>query len=175
MKKYQIIYADPPWDIGSTVLRKWESPLSDKYPTMTLGDLCNIGIDLRPHLADNCGLFLWATHTTLPDAFRIMREWGFVYHCLITWDKGGGWSSHGFHRRTEMCLYGYRGKINLNQRGKFIPTLITEKKTTHSTKPELMYQWLESNTPEPRLELFARKKRTGWSVWGNEVESDIEL
>jgi N6-adenosine-specific RNA methylase IME4 len=157
------------------VLRKWVSPLKDKYPTMSIDELCDMNIKLSYYLAEDCGLFLWATHTTLPDAFRVMKKWGFNYHCLITWDKGNGWSSHGFHRKTEMLLYGYRGTMNINQTGKFIPTLISERKTTHSTKPQILYEILEHNTPEPRLELFARKKREGWDCWGNEVESDIQL
>ena len=170
MKKYSTILADPPWKLSSMHHDKWASRLEDKYPTMTTDELCDMGISLRPYLNDDCSLFLWATHTTLPDALQIMRKWGFKYHCLITWDKGSGWSHYGFHRKTEMVLYGYRGKININQRGKYIPTLISERKTTHSVKPNILYQWLDSNTQRPRLELFARQKVEGWDSIGFDID-----
>lgn len=174
-KKYQVIYADPPWKIGSIILDKgkWLSPLSDKYPTMPLEAVKQLPIAT---LADaKCSLFLWCTHTSLPWALDVMAAWGFKYYCTITWDKGGGWSQHGFHKRTEFLLFGYRGGINLNQRGKFIPTLLTEKKTRHSAKPAIARTYIESNAPCPRLELFARQASPGWDVWGNEVESDVQL
>jgi site-specific DNA-methyltransferase (adenine-specific) len=175
MKVYKTIYADPPWNIGSIVLDKgkWTSPLSDKYPTMSLTEIKNLSV---VNLADEkCSLFLWCTHTSLPWALEVMTAWGFKYYCVITWDKGSGWSQHGFHKRTEMLLFGYRGGINLNQRGEFIPTLLTEKKTTHSTKPIIARTFIESNAPAPRIELFARRKLEGWDCWGNEVVSDISL
>jgi N6-adenosine-specific RNA methylase IME4 len=173
MKKYQIIYADPPWRIGSMRMKKARPNAELKYPTMSLDEIKNLPVG---QLADiNCSLFLWTTHTFLPDAFDVMKSWGFKYHCCITWDKTNGIPCWGFKRRTEFVLYGYKGKINVNQSGRFIHTLFTEKLTTHSRKPEGFYKILESNTPQPRIELFARNKRDGWDVWGNEVESDIEL
>lgn len=180
MKKYQTILADPPWNVGSMVLDKWKSPLSDKYLTMKTEEIAKLPIW---NFTDNdCSLFLWTTHTFLEDALFIMRTWGFKYHIILTWDKGKGWTLFGFHRRTELVLYGYKGKMNIRQNGqaintfeKDIPDLFYEKSTTHSKKPERFYKIIETNTPEPRLELFARRKRQGWDVWGNEVESDIEL
>lgn len=175
MKKYQTIYADPPWKLSSmsSVAYKCDNPLETKYKTMSLNELKLLPVENL--MDDNCSLFLWCTHSTLPDALELMVDYGFKYHCVITWDKMSGFSLWGFHRRTEMLLYGYRGKINLNQKGKYIPTIFTEKKTRHSQKPIIAYQWMESNTPEPRIELFARTKRDGWDCWGNEVDSDILL
>lgn len=167
--KYNVIYADPPWDIGSFVLDKWESPLEDKYPTMSSDELKRMDI---PNLcADDCVLFMWSTLTTIPQALELLNTWGFRYHILITWDKGNGWSSTGFHRRTEVILVGYKGKITnvITQSGKFIPTIITEQKREHSKKPEVMYNLLLSNTTGKRIELFAREKRDGFDVYGNEV------
>jgi len=168
-KRYQVIYADPPWNLTpmSKVAWKLDSPLIDKYPTMNLDELKKLPIEI---LCDNdCSLFLWCTHSTLPNAIELMQYWGFKYHCTITWDKGSGFSLWGFHRRTEFLLYGYLGHINTNQKGSYIPTLVTEAKTEHSSKPLIMYKYLESNTPTPRIELFARQKREGWDAWGNEV------
>lgn len=174
MKRYKTILIDPPWELQSMSKVAWklDSPLTDKYPVMTLEDIKNLHV---PNLCDDdCGLFLWCTHSTLPDALVLMKFWGFTYHCLITWDKLGGFSLWGFHRRTEFLMFGYKGKINVNQKGKYIPTIFTEKKTKHSAKPLVSYKWMESNTPKPRIELFARNKRDNWDVWGNEVDCDIK-
>ena len=165
--KYRVIYADPPWPVDSMVLDKWESPLDDKYQTMTIDEIK--ALDIASLAADDCSLFLWTTHTYLREAFDVIDVWGFKYHCCITWDKGSGWSLCGFHRMTEFCLYAYKSNINVNQSGQFIPTLIKEKKRKHSQKPDLMYELIESNTPEPRIELFARIQRPGWVPWGNQL------
>jgi len=173
--KYKTILADPPWEMAFVKLKMRPNQVAMPYPTMSIPQICELGISLRPYLDNNCNLFLWATHTHLPMAFKVLKEWGFKYHCCITWDKTNGRPCWGFKRVTEFLLYGYRGKITVSQRGKFIPTLLSEKLTTHSTKPQIVYNTLEANSPGPRLELFARAKREGWHVWGNEIESDITL
>ena len=167
--KYNIIYADPPWDIGSMVLEKWESPLEDKYPTMTIEQLKQLKVeDLS---ADNCVCFMWTTLSTLPQALELLECWGFKYHITLTWDKGSGWSANGFHRRTELVLFGYKGKLSsvVKQEGEYIPTVFYEKKTTHSTKPAIMYRFIENRTMGKKIELFARNKRSGWDSWGNQI------
>ena len=174
MKKYKTIYADPAWQIGSIELDKWQSPLSDKYITMTDEEIQALPIK---DLADiDCGLFLWVTHTKLPVGLKLMENWGFKYYCIITWDKGNGWSQHGFHKRTELLLFGYKGKISnvINQEGNFIPTIITEKKSIHSRKPKRLYGLLLNNTAEPRIELFARQRIDGFDVWGNEAPNHTQ-
>jgi len=167
--KYNVIYADPPWDIGSFVLEKWESPLEDKYPTMTEQQLMEL--DVKSISAEDCVLFLWSTLSTLPEALRLLEFWGFKYHITITWDKVGGWSSNGFHRRTELLLVGYKGILSkvIKQEGDYIPTVFTEAKREHSKKPDIMYQYIEDRTLGSKVELFARNTREGWSSWGNEV------
>ena len=167
--KYSVIHADPPWPVDSMILEKWESPVDDKYLTMTIEEIKYLGLKLSECTADDCSLFLWTTHTYLREAFDVIESWDFKYHCCITWDKGSGWSLCGFHRRTEFCLYAYKGKINITQTGKYIPTLISESKRKHSEKPEIMYKLIEGHTPSPRLELFARKKRDNWTVWGDQI------
>ena len=164
--KYSVIYMDPPWPIGSIVIDKWESSIEDKYPTMTLEEIQALPIESLS--ADDCALFMWTTHTFLPDALKIIEKWGFRYHCLITWDKGNGWTQFGFNRRTEFLIYAYKGKMLINQYGEAIPTLISEPKTIHSKKPDIIRDMIKNKTPEKRLEMFARGKYDGWDVWGNE-------
>lgn len=166
--RYSVIYADPPWPVGSIVMDKWESPIDDKYPVMELDKIKSLPVaDLA---ADDCSLFLWTTQTFLPDAFDVLGAWGFKYFCCITWDKGGGWTQNGFHKRTELLLYAYKGSINVEQHGAAIPTLISEAKGAHSKKPDTIRDLIASKTPEPRLEMFAREGHDGWVVWGNEVK-----
>jgi N6-adenosine-specific RNA methylase IME4 len=167
--RFNVIYADPPWDIGSFVLEKWESPLEDKYPTMTEIELMNL--DIRSISAEDCVIFLWSTLSTLPQALALLGHWEFKYHITITWDKVGGWSSCGFHRKTELLLVGYKGILSnvVKQEGEYIPTVFTENKREHSRKPEAMYKFIENRTLGTKVELFARTRREGWEVWGNEV------
>jgi len=170
--KFNVIYADPPWPIGSIVMDKWESPIDDKYPIMSIEDIINLPI--KELSADDCSLFIWTTHTFLHDCLDIIKEWGFKYFCTITWNKGNGWTQFGFHKMTEFLLFAYKGKININQYGKSIPTLIEEKKTYHSKKPDSIRDMIKDKTPDGRLELFARDKYDGWIVWGNEINIKVD-
>jgi len=166
--KFSVMYADPPWDIGSMVLDKWESPLEDKYPTMTSGELENMKL---PEMAEDCVCFMWTTLSTLPQALELLGKWGFRYHITITWDKGNGWSMSGFHRKTELAIVGYRGILSnvIKQEGEYIPTVFYEAKREHSKKPEIMYKYIEERTLGNKVELFARNKRDGWASFGNQL------
>lgn len=162
--KYSTIVADPPWPVESIILDKWESPIEDKYKTMTIEEIKQYFN--HNWKADSCNLFLWTIHSFLREALEVMDAWEFKYFCCITWDKKGGWSTNGFHKRTELCLYGYHNKININQTGEFIPTIIEELKREHSRKPKIFDDILRKNTPEPRLELFPREAKDGFKCPG---------
>lgn len=176
-KKYKTILIDPPWQMdkrGGIPLNggKWKSPLYEKYKSMSKEEITNLPIN---QLSDKeCDLFLWTTHTFLVDALEIMEIWGFKYHCLITWDKMAGFTMYGFHRRTELCLYGYKGRLGIRQKGISFPLLITEKSKKHSQKPNCLYVHIERKTNPPRLELFARNRRQGWDVWGLEAPTETQ-
>ena len=174
MKKYQIIYADPPWEVKKIIRKVRPNQVVMDYPVMKLHEIENLGIALRPHLEDNCKLFLWATQTFLRSAFDVMSAWGFKYHLTVTWDKQNGMCLAGFHRRTEFLLFGYRGKLAIYPKRKAFPSIISAKSNRHSEKPQIFRDLIEP-FGEPRIELFARQKVEGWDCWGNEVDSDIEL
>ena len=93
----------------------------------------------------------------------------------MTWDKGRGLTHFGFHRKTEFVLFGYNGKLNIDVTGKSIHTVFYEYNQGHSIKPEIFYNEIERKFPPPYIDLFARKKRENWDVWGNEVVSDVVL
>jgi len=174
-KKYQIILADPPWSVSlfSRIVRPKQLP--HPYAKMILNDIKNLRVK---DIADQngCHLFLWTTHKWLPKAFEVMKAWGFHYHCLLTWDKTYGFTPYSFMWSTEFCLYGYiKGKwMKFSKMGE--KALIREKPMKHSKKPQAMRDLILKSVGDlSRIELFAREKTEGWDVWGNEVESDIEL
>ena len=148
------------------------SGAASKYPVMPVGQICRLPVE---KIADNNSvLFLWVTVPLLHEAFCVLTEWGFEYKTAIFWRKimslgMGFW----FRGQVEICLVGIRGEVRAfrSQRPNFVQT----KAGRHSEKPEEIYRIIEEVGLEPRIELFARKKRFGWDAWGNEVESDIAL
>jgi len=174
MKLYQVIYADPPWQINKIKRKVRPNQVKMDYPMMSLGEIKSFGSRLEEHLANDCCLFLWTIQRYLPDAFKVVKDWGFKYQRTITWDKQNGMCLFGFHHRTEFLLFGYRGKIEMYPKRKAFPTLVMAKSLRHSEKPQIFRDLIEP-FGNPRLELFARQKTVGWDAWGNEVESDIIL
>lgn len=167
--KYDIIVVDPPWDIGK--IRRSSRPLQGStlnYPTMSIEDIKDLPI---PLIADNPSwLFLWTINQYLEQSFKIMRYWEFTFHIMLTWDKQNGMCLYGFHRRTEFILAGYRGTPIAFPTRKAIPTIFAESSWgKHSVKPGIFYQLIEP-LGSRRVDIFARKQRPGWDVWGNEVQ-----
>ena len=167
-KKYDIIYADPPWPMKKLERRVRPNQVGFDYPTMTIEEITNMPI---VNLAkDQSVLFLWTTQKFLPIAFDVMKAWGFKYQRVITWDKNNGLCLNGFHNRTEFLLFGYRGHIDLYPKRKAIPTIfsISSKPLRHSEKPKEIRNAI-SVFGNDRIELFARQTVDGWDCWGNEV------
>lgn len=172
MKKYQIIYADPPWDVKKIKRKVRPNQIEMDYPTMTIDEIKRLQVSSIAD--DNSVLFLWTTHSYLPKAFEVLNTWGYKYQRTITWDKGNGMCLFGFHHRTEFLLFGYKGRIEMYPKRKAFPTIVVAKSKRHSSKPDI-FRELISPFGESKIELFAREKPEGWDVWGNEVESDIIL
>jgi N6-adenosine-specific RNA methylase IME4 len=164
---FDVIVVDPPWPVKKIVRKCRPNQTKElDYPTMSLEDISSMSI--QNISSDNSMLFLWTTHAFLEASFGIMRAWGFKYQRCLTWDKGNGMCLFGFHHRTEFCLMGYRGKIEMYPRRKAIPTVFSGKSERHSAKPDEFYRLVEP-LGENRIDIFARKQRPGWTVWGNEV------
>jgi len=185
MKKYQIIYADPPWPFRN-YSDKWHEAHSESrwvgkhYNTMTLDDICVLPI--AELSADDCCLFLWSTSPTLKYALRVIEEWGFTYKTkAFCWAKTNGnrdsfFTGMGFWTRanTEDCLLATRGHPKRIDRS--VRQLLISPRLGHSQKPpETRDRIVQLMGDLPRVDLFARRKVEGWHCWGNEVESDIEL
>ena len=173
MKKYKTILADPPWQYRNKKTGgSMSSGSASKYQVLSTDEICALHIiDI---IEKNAILFLWATTPLLPDAFKVMTAWGFKYKTAIYWRKimslgMGFW----FRGQVEQCLLGVRGKVKAFRCQR--PNFIQCKVGKHSEKPEEFHELIEPYVLKPAIELYARKKREGWNVWGNEVESDIAL
>lgn len=167
-KKYNIIYADPPWQMKKIERKVRPNQKGFDYPTMKLEDIKKLPISQLTD--DNCVLFLWTTQSYLPKAFDVMESWGFKYQRVLTWDKMNGMCLFGFHNRTEFLLFGYKGKLPMYPKRKTIPTMLqfSSKKLRHSEKPKEIRKLIEV-FGKNKIELFARQHADGWDCWGNEV------
>lgn len=194
MKKYNVIYADAPWNQkagrklhpykkkdGVQIWNSTETITSDlPYKTMTVEDICNLPV--KNIVEKDAFLFLWVTNKYLLDAQKVITAWGFRYVACITWRKkkmGGGLG--GVVRiSSEFLLFCRRG--NLKAIGNIPESVIDAKRPyvngypCHSKKPEIFAQLIESISPTGnKLEMFARNTREGWDVFGNEVQNSINI
>lgn len=183
-KKYQIIYADPPWRYEHPALATPNRAIENHYPTMLLEDIKKLPIK---ELGDeNCVLFLWATAPKLKECLEVMESWGFNYRTHLIWDKILMGTGYWFRNQHELLLVGIKGTIPKPTPPQRIRSIYTEKRTTHSKKPDHIRDLIKSWYPTlKKIELFARPNTQidfmgnntfdGWDVFGNEVKSDIKL
>lgn len=177
MKKYQIIYADPPWNESGG--GKIKRGADRHYPLMKTKDI--MLLDVKGISDDNAHLYLWVTNNFLQDGLDVMKAWGFTYKTIITWKKDRIGLGQYFRGNTEHCLFGVRGnlpyKIQDGKRQQGV-TGFDAKRMDHSVKPCEMMEMIEKVSARNgynKIELFARKKTDGWDNWGNEIENSIEL
>jgi len=163
-KKYQIIYADPPWryDFSKSNSREIEN----QYPTMRIEEICSLNIPSE----DNSVLYLWATAPKLLEALQVIKAWGFTYKSQAVWDKEIVGMGYWFRGQHELLLVGTKGHFSPPEQSKRISSVIKEKRTKHSKKPNKIRDLINNWFPNcSKIELFSRNKTEGWDVWGNEV------
>ncbi len=173
LKKYDLIVIDPAWEVGKIQrkVRPNQKPELD-YVTMPFDEIKALPIG---EMTDtNSVIFLWTIQKWLPKSFELLDAWGFKYQRTLTWDKKNGMCLFGFHHRTEFVLFGYKGKIEMYPKRKAIPTVFEGKSERHSAKPDEFYQ-LVQGLGKNRVDVFARRERKGWDVFGNEVNNSIDL
>lgn len=174
MSSYRVIYADPPWPYRDKTLRFGEerragdSTVTAHYDTMTLDDIKALPIEAMPESY----LFLWATNPLLREAFEVMEAWNFEYKTTLTWVKPSIRMGYYFRGRTEHLLFGTRGKPGRLKRND-LGNVINAPVTRHSQKPEQFYDLIEAACDGPYLEMFARRRRHGWDVWGNQAPEEF--
>lgn len=174
-KKYNIVYADPPWEVMAGP--GWGSSGKSRnleYGTMTLEEIKEL--DVKRIVEKDAHLYLWTINKYVEQSYSVARAWGFKPVCLITWCK----PKHGiglggtFIQTTEHLLFCRRGTLTAKKR--IDTTWFSLPRGKHSVKPgEFRNMIVDVSGDLPRIELFARKKSLGWDVWGNEVECDIQL
>jgi len=162
--KFDIILADPPWQYTPAVSNRM---VENHYPTMETKEICAIKVPSN----DTSILFLWATTGKLPDAFEVMRAWGYEYKSSAVWNKmivGMGYYFRGQH---EFLLVGTKGNPGTPEPENRYSSVIEAKRTEHSKKPDIVYDMIEKMYPNRKyLELFARSKHSeAWEVWGNQI------
>ena len=181
MKKYQIIYADPPWSYRDKALAGKRGACC-KYPVMDKTDIYWLGRKLEPFIDKDCILFMWITMPKLDEVFSIISGWGFDYKTVaFTWVKRNKKAPSWFwgmgmwtRANAELCLLATRGKPKRINAG--VHSVIDAPIQAHSQKPSETRERIVTLVGDlPRIELFAREKAEGWDVWGNEVDSDIDL
>ena len=180
--KYKLILADPPWRQskgGKKSVRPNSSGEELDYPVISLEEIEDIMYSARNLAEENHILFLWTIDKYLFEAEKIVRNIGYKLHARMIWNKVTGIpAAFTVRYGHEYLLYMYYGKllpVAKDERGK-IHTVFKEQVKRHSQKPEIAYQIIERLYPEAKkLELFARNKRNGWDIWGNELKNDIKI
>lgn len=166
---YPVIYADPPWRYENPPIGASNRSIENHYPTMTLEEICNMPVS---ELAtDDAILYLWATAPKLQECFEVVKAWGFEYRTNLVWDKEK--IGMGYHARNqhEILLVCKRGQIPPPEAGTQPSSVHREARGKHSAKPHFYYEMIEAAYPQlPKIELFCRSPRKGWSVWGNQSE-----
>jgi N6-adenosine-specific RNA methylase IME4 len=172
------VLADPPWHFRNSTgkIAPGHRRLS-RYETMKLDDIKSLPVD--EIAAETAHLYLWCPNALLPDGLAVMQACGFNYKSNIVWHKvrkDGESDGRGvgfyFRNVTELLLFGVRGK---NARtlapARSQVNLLGTRKREHSRKPDEQYEIIEACSPGPFLELFARGRRPGWTVWGDQADA----
>ncbi len=177
---FRTILADPPWQFRHRTGKvSPEHGRLFKYPTMTMEEIRSL--DVGSVCADTAHLYLWVPNALLPEGLDVLNAWGFRYKAHIVWSKrtkdgkpDGRCMGFYFRNVTELLLFGVRGKRSRTlSPGRSQANLIESRKREHSRKPDEQYDLIESCSPGPYLELFARYPRAGWHVWGNESDASL--
>lgn len=174
--RFGTILADPPWQFQNrTGKMAPEHRRLTRYTTMSTQDIIELPIQL--FAAERSHLYLWVPNALLEEGLRVMHGWGFQYKSNIVWHKirkDGGSDGRGvgfyFRNVTELVLLGVRGKsVRTLAPGRRQVNYISSRKREHSRKPDELYEIIETCSWGPYLEIFARTRREGWTVWGNEA------
>jgi len=118
---------------------------------------------------DACHMYLWVTNQFMVDGHALMAAWGFEVKTILTWVKDGLRMGFYYRNNTEHILFGAKGGLKTLRRD--CPTaFVAHAPRNHSQKPAAFYDMVESMSPGPYLELFARQPRLGWDHWGKGYE-----
>jgi N6-adenosine-specific RNA methylase IME4/DNA-binding CsgD family transcriptional regulator len=165
--KFSTIVIDPPWDWGDEGDADQFGRARPTYATMSIDEL--LALPVGQFADDDSHIYLWITNRSLPKGFDLLNAWGFRYVTCITWVKPSFGMGNYFRGQTEHLLFGVKGSQPLKRRN--APTYFQAQRgpNGHSSKPLASYDFIESCSPGPYLEIFARSERPGWMSWGGEL------
>ncbi len=172
-RKYNVIYADPPWRFEPFSRAKGLRKSADNhYPTMDTAAIA--GLEVGGIAAPDCAPFLWATVPMLRDALEVLEHWGFVYKSQFVRIKDKAGTGYWNRNRHELLLVGTRGAIPAPAPGYQVDSVLEtapSERLAHSQKPASARAMIEAYFPTcPKIELFARRPSAeGWDLWGNEA------
>lgn len=178
-KKYNIIYADPPWSYrDKRTDKKISGGAESHYKTMKIESIEEMGETIKKISAEDCMLFMWATFPNLIEAINTIKAWGFTYKTLgFSWIKtnkknGKPFFGIGYYTKSncEVCLLAIKGKPSNLKVSNYVSSCIISEKREHSRKPDEARDRITQLVGQvPKIELFARQYAEGWDCWGNEV------
>lgn len=190
-KKYDVIYADPPWDYGGKMQYDKSSIKTENigfkknifissadfnYPTMKLKELKLLNVNSIA--ADNCILFMWTTGPQLENSIELGRAWGFEYKTVaFVWDKKVHNPGRYTLSQTEFVLAFRKGVFPSPRGARNVKQFVSWHRGKHSEKPELVIEGITKMFPnQAKIELFARKNYVGWDNWGLEIpETKVQI
>jgi N6-adenosine-specific RNA methylase IME4 len=171
--KYSSIVVDPPWSYSNKSGRHGDSAnagyIQDR--TMTLDEVALF--DIKRWTAETCHLYLWVTDAYVGHIYEVTEAWGFDAKATLVWVKDRIGMGNYYRHQHELCVFAVKGKMRLARMN--ASTVFSAPITTHSEKPDEFYRLVESCSPGPYLDVFARKKRAGWDVFGDEVTNEYQL
>ena len=175
-RKFSTILADPPWQFNNRTGKVApEHRRLSRYSTLPLDQIAAIPVSSAA--AECAHLYLWVPNALLPEGLAVMKSWGFEYKTNIVWHKvrkdgepDGRGVGFYFRNTTEILLFGTRGRMRTLDPGRRQVNIIKSMKQEHSRKPEEQYRIITDCSPGPYLELFARGRRKGWTLWGDQSE-----
>jgi N6-adenosine-specific RNA methylase IME4 len=167
--QYRTLVVDPPWSYGNKSGRQ-RPGYADR--SLTLEQIAAFDIP-RWVPSDDGGshLYLWVTDAYAGEVYPIVRRWGFEPKTWLIWVKDRIGMGNYFRHQHEACVFAVRGQLRLKRLD--ASTVFTAPVTRHSEKPDAFYSLVESCSPGPYLDIFARRRRAGWDVFGDEADPTV--
>lgn len=142
------------------------------YSTMAVEDIAALNVNSLA--ANDAHLWVWGVNRILGDAYTVVSAWGFTPMSLLTWCKPGPGMGYYLRNNTEHCVFATRGKPMVPDK-KISSSWFQWPRLRHSQKPAEFFEIVESISPGPRLEMFARSARQGWDAWGDQAPAAVRL
>jgi N6-adenosine-specific RNA methylase IME4 len=176
-KQYATILIDPPWRFTNRTGKVApEHGRLHRYATLDFKQI--EALPISSLALPQSHLYMWCPNALLLEGLNIMKAWGFTYKTNIVWykvRKDGGPDGRGvgfyFRNVTELLLFGIKGQLRTLKPGRTQVNIMLTRKREHSRKPDEVYKVIESCSPGPYMELFARQTVPNWDNWGDEVDT----